>query len=137
MDSISLNIDLLKFRKSFITTINGVQCVVVPIEHNDLFVSRDQQGGVKGVYTNLVAWAKKDGKDQYGKTHNVKFSMSQNFESRLPQDERTYFKDTFFGNGKVIERKGQAPSQGAPQAPYVAPAPYVDESGFQTSDAPF
>ena len=41
------SIDLLKLVKSCVVDIKGVKCVVIPVEYNDIFVSKDEENKAK------------------------------------------------------------------------------------------
>ena len=54
------------------------------IEENDIFVSVDEAGKVKNIYLDLAAWANRNGVSQYGDTHLIKMSYSEEFRTAHP-----------------------------------------------------
>lgn len=97
---------------------NGKQFVFIPIEDADLFLSDKGK-----VYLNLSMWAKKNGVDQYGKTHGVKLSASQALRQRIGDEAVKNL--PFIGSAKEIVLKNQQPqTQNQPVYQQQAPAGY-------------
>lgn len=112
---------------------NGKQFVFIPIEDADLFLSEKGK-----VYLNLSMWAKRNGIDQYGKTHGIKLSVSQALRQRIGDEAVKNL--PFIGSAKEIVPKGQGGYQ-QPQQPvyqqqapqgYAAPSnnPFGNDSGM-------
>lgn len=101
-------INLLKLDSTGIVVINGKsgskKCVVIPIEENDIFVPIDESTGkAKGAYLGLNMWHNNNetGLDQYGNSHSVKQSFSQQYrESKSEEEMRN---KPFLGNMKPLE----------------------------------
>ena len=96
----------------------GKQFLSIPIQDADLFISDKGK-----VYLNLSMWAKKNGADQYGKTHGIKQSLSQTRQQAMGDATRNI---PFIGHAKPIVTKGQqtyAP-QNQPVYQQQAPAGY-------------
>lgn len=124
---------------------NGEQFVFIPIQRADLFLTEKGK-----VYLNLSMWAKRNGADQYGKTHGIKQSLSQAKKQAIGEEAA---KNTpFIGSAKEIVPKNpqgayQQPQQqniyqqtapqgyAAPQYPQN-PAPSNNPFG-QSNDIPF
>lgn len=103
------SIDLLKLSRAAVTTINSLQCVVIPITENDIYVTKDQQTGkAKSAYLSFSAWENKGGANQYGNTHYIKQSFSKDFRERLGDKIK---EKPFLGNAKPINFSGQPQQQ--------------------------
>lgn len=88
---LSGSIDLLKLHNSGMATIRGVRCLVVPIEDNVLYITKDDTTGrAKACYLGLVIRERKE-VDQWGKTHYCKQQLSKEFREG--------------GNPEIIEQK--------------------------------
>jgi hypothetical protein len=81
------SIDLLKLVKSCVVDIKGVKCVVIPVEFNDIYVSKDEENKAKGAYLSLNIWQRRE-PSKYGKTHYVKPSFRKEFLERLTEEQR-------------------------------------------------
>ena len=84
MENLSIKLNLKKMSRVGVATIRNVKCVVIPIEENDIFVSVDETGKVKNIYLDLAAWANRNGVSQYGDTHLIKMSYSEEFRTAHP-----------------------------------------------------
>lgn len=79
------SINLLKLDKAGLATIDGKSgpklCVVIPVEDNDIYVSRDNALRPKAAYLSFAAWANRgeNGVDKYGNSHYVKQSFSKEY----------------------------------------------------------
>ena len=93
----------------------GKQFVFIPIETADLFLSNNGK-----VYLNLAMWAKRNGADQYGKTHGIKQSLSMAKQQAMGEAAKNM---PFIGHAKPIERKGQQAAAPQNQAVYQQQAP--------------
>lgn len=119
----------------------GKQFLFIPIEDADLFVS-SKNGKI---YLNLAMWAKRNGADQYDKTHGIKQSLSLAKQQAMGDAAKN---TPFIGHAKPITPKGQqtaAPQnqavyqQQAPQG-YQQPAPQQYAQGYaqpNNDDIPF
>ncbi len=61
MEHLNIDLNLLKFDNAFIRDIQGraatKRCVCIPIEDNDIFISKDDATGrAKAAYLHLTAW---------------------------------------------------------------------------------
>ena len=79
MDSINMNVNLMKLSRVGVASIKGLKCVVLPIEQNDIFISLNDNGKAKSAYLNITAWANLNGVNQFGNSHMVKQSFSEDF----------------------------------------------------------
>lgn len=94
----------------------GQQFVQIPIQQADLFLTDKGK-----VYLNLSMWAKKNGVDQYGKSHGIKQSLSQARREALGEAAKN---TPFIGAAKEMPPKnanGQPQQQN--QAVYQQTAP--------------
>lgn len=103
---------------------NGKQFVFIPIEDADLFLTDKGK-----VYLNLAMWAKRNGADQYGKTHGIKLSPSQAYRQRIGDEAAKNL--PFIGSAKEIVPKNAQPQQ-QNQAVYQQQAP----AGYQQPTYP-
>ena len=82
----NLKLDLAKLNKVGVANITGksgnkVKCVVIPVEENNIFLS--EKGGV---YLDLSCFALK--KENYGQSHLVKPSLSEEQRKTMTEEER-------------------------------------------------
>ena len=123
-------INLLKLEKTGLMTVNGRSgaklCVVIPVEENDIYVSRDESLKPKGAYLSINAWQSNSdsGVDQYGNSHSVKQGFSREFRERMDEEEMRA--KPFIGNLRPWERKEQPIS-----------APTAQASADEYDDLPF
>lgn len=113
--------------RSGLATIKGVRCLVIPIDGNDLYVTKDEDTGkAKACYLNLAVRERKDGPDQWGKTHYCKQQLSKEFKEGAPQELVEAKKSTYLGNFKplVFDDSNQA---GTVQTEQVAPTDVQDD----------
>jgi hypothetical protein len=107
MDNIRLKLDLLKMQQSCVVKIKDVDCLVIHIRANDLYVSLDSTS-VKptSVYWNVDVLSRKE-EGQYGDTHYVKQNLSSDFNEQSTEEAVKQIKDVYFGQGKtfVFEKK--------------------------------
>lgn len=114
-------INLLKLDSTGIVVINGKsgskKCVVIPIEENDIFVSIDESTGkAKVAYLGINMWHNNNetGLDQYGNSHSVKQSFSQQYrESKSEEEMRN---KPFLGNMKPLETSNNISRISSPMA---------------------
>lgn len=100
MESINMNLNLMKLSRVGVASIKGLKCVVIPIMENDIFISMNEEGKAKSAYLNITAWANKNGVSQYGDTHLVKQSFSEEFK----KSHAEYCQNAnILGNGKPIK----------------------------------
>ena len=107
----------------------GKQFVLIPIETADLFLSNSGK-----VYMNLAMWAKRNGADQYGKTHGIKLSASQALRQRIGDEAVKNL--PFIGSAKEIVPKNQGgyqQPQNQPVYQQTAPQGYAQPSYPQSS----
>ncbi len=113
------NINLAKLKKVGVATINGVRCVCIPVEENDLYIKRNEEKGAepfKHISFSVAIWENKDGADEYGNTHYCKRSFSKEYRETHPQEENKQY----FGNFKPIAVAGnEAQTTPAPVAENV------------------
>lgn len=108
MSNVRCNIDLLKFEDSFVGKVHDVECVIIPIKRNDLYVSLDNDFKPKGCYFALDVLERQE-IGEYGDSHYLKQNLSKEFKEST--DYLGEYKDkragVFFGNGKplVFEKK--------------------------------
>ena len=99
---LSGSIDLLKMQNSGMATIRGVRCLVIPIDGNDLFVTKDDDTGkAKACYLGLKILERKE-PDQWGKTHFCKQQLSKEFREGAAQEALEAKKNTYLGNFKPL-----------------------------------
>lgn len=100
MESINMNVNLMKLSRVGVASIKGLKCVVIPIVENDIFISMNEGGKAKSAYLNITAWANKNGVSQYGDTHLVKQSFSEEFK----KSHAEYCQNAnILGNGKPVK----------------------------------
>lgn len=89
-------LDLLKFKKSFVTKIQGKTetkaCVCIPIDDNQLFV------GEKGIYFDFAAWELKNSTTD--NTHILSQSFRKEFREAMTEEEKK--SQPIFGNLKEM-----------------------------------
>jgi hypothetical protein len=107
-ENVRCNIDLLKFENACVAKIHDVECVVIPIKRNDLYVSLDYNFKPKGVYFNVDVLARQE-IGEYGDSHYIKQNLSKEFREStdFQGDYKNKRQSVFFGNGKplVFEKK--------------------------------
>ena len=84
MSRISGKLNLLQLhavRKMITGQLGPVECLVIPIEKNKLFV------GEKGIYLDLIAFELEKKKEDSKDTHLVKQSFSKEVREAMPEDE--------------------------------------------------
>lgn len=78
----SLKIDLKKLSGAFLGSVKGENCVIIPVEKNNIFCS--DKGAA---YIDLAALElKQEGK--FGDTHLVKRSLRKDERDRMTEEER-------------------------------------------------
>lgn len=112
------NFDFLKLKNACIINVKGKtgekQGVFIPIEDNELFVSKDESNRAKGAYLNFVAFEnKKPGK--FGDTHIIKQSLDKDTRSKMSEEEKRAI--PILGNMKPMELQNVAKTVEAPDAP--------------------
>lgn len=121
IENLNIDLDLLKFDKSFIIDIPGKsavkRCVCIPIEDNDLYISKDDvTGKAKAAYLHLTAWKSRE--EKFGQTHYVRQSLSEDYKkAHTPEELKA---KPILGNGKPA----QVPNNNAANsvsAPTMAP----------------
>ena len=108
------SIDLLKLVKSCVVDIKGVKCVVIPVEFNDIYVSKDEENKAKGAYLSLNIWQRRE-PSKYGKTHYVKPSFRKGFLERLTEEQRKALNDIFLGDLQPRETDKPTPQDFSPE----------------------
>lgn len=79
------------------------ECIVIPVEENQIFVTRDDNGKAKGAYLSLTMWENQT-PSQYGDTHYIK----QHFNKEYREAHAEEMKQTpILGNVKPIKTKEQ------------------------------
>lgn len=127
MGSLTGSIDLLKLSRAGVTTINNLQCLVIPVAENDIFILPDSVSGKpKGAYLNLNVWENRNGANQYGNTHYIKQSFSKTFREQAGEDALKA--KPYLGNMKPN-------SLGTQQPPF--PMDGQSASSYNAEDLPF
>ena len=110
-------LNLLKLKRAGVMQILGrtevLLCVIIPIEDNNIFISKDENNRPKAAYLDLTAWALKNPK--YDETHMIKQS--------LPKEVR--------------EKMTDAEKKAMPILGGLKPANFEAQNGASTCDAPF
>lgn len=106
----------------------GQTFLSIPIQQADLFHSEKGK-----VYLNLSMWAKKNGPDQYGKTHGIKQSLSQAMQQSMGEAAKNM---PFIGHAKPIVPKGQQAAAPQNQAVYQQQAPQGFYQPYQPAPMP-
>lgn len=128
---LSGSIDLLKLYNSGMATIRGVRCLVIPIENNDLYITKDDTTGkAKACYLGLVVRERKE-VDQWGKTHYCKQQLSKEFREGGNPEIVEEKKKTYLGNFKPVVFDDNTNQAGTVQ---VAP---LSDFDVQEDDLPF
>lgn len=84
MSRISGKLNLLQLhavRKMITGKLGAVECLVIPIERNKLFV------GEKGIYLDLIAFEIEKPREGSKDTHLVKQSFSKEIRESMPEEE--------------------------------------------------
>lgn len=105
MESINMNLNLMKLSRVGVASIKGLKCVVIPIIENDIFVSLDEANKAKSAYLKITAWANKNGVNQYGNSHMVKQSFSEEFKKANTEYCRNA---NILGDGKIVKPVNRA-----------------------------
>lgn len=128
-----LSLNLLKLKSAGVTKITGKtgavkECLIIPIEDNQLYVSKTEEGKPKGVFLDLTLWENQT-PSQYGDTHYCK----QNFSKEYREAHAEEIKNTpILGNMKPIGGGNNAtPSQDA-ALPFTSA-----DNNQEASDLPF
>lgn len=99
MENYNINLDLLKLQAAVMGIKskdgNVKQCVVIPIEDNDLYTSV-KEGGKTSVYLSLSAWQTSQ-VGKYGDSHYVKQYHSKKWREANPETQTA-----IIGNMKPI-----------------------------------
>lgn len=103
MDNLNIDLDVLKLDGAFVADIKGKsstrRCVCIPIEENDIFVSKEEQTGKpKAAYLHLTAWKMQE--ERYGQTHYIRQSLSKEFREQFPDKVKDR---PIIGNGKPAQ----------------------------------
>ena len=95
-----MNVNLMKLSRVGVASIKGLKCVVIPIVENDIFISLNDDGKAKSAYLNITAWANLNGVNQFGNSHMVKQSFSEEFKKTHAE----YCQNAnILGNGKPVK----------------------------------
>lgn len=130
-EHLNIDLDLLKFDKSFVMDIQGKtstkRCVCIPIEENDIYITKDENTGkAKGAYMHMTAWKSRE--EKFGQTHYIRQSFSEEFKKQFTAEELK--QRPILGNGKPV----QLQNGNAAQSVEVPTAPFNDSA---TDDLPF
>ena len=122
MESINMNVNLMKLSRVGVASIKGMKCVVIPIEENDIFISLNNDGKAKSAYLNITAWANLNGVNQFGNSHMVKQSFSEDFKKTHAE----YCQNAnILGNGKPVKSVSRVDDVHAePVAPEESDLPF-------------
>lgn len=100
------SIDLLKLEMAGLATIHGKRCVVIPIEGNDLYVTKDEiTNKAKGIYLGLTIKERQQ-ESQFGKTHYCKQSLSREFREQATEEMLKRKSETYLGDFKPWNFEG-------------------------------
>lgn len=110
----NVNLNLLKLKSAGVMNIQGKtatkECIVIPVEENQIFVSKDDNGRAKGAYLSLTMWENQT-PSQYGDTHYIK----QQFDKDYREAHAEEMKNTpILGNVKPIKSTAQPIINDAP-----------------------
>lgn len=91
MNNFNLKLNLLKFTNAGVCSVKGrgktLKCVVIPIEDNHIFVSKDSETNKpKAAYIDMTAWELSNPK--YEDTHMVKQSFPKEVREQISEEER-------------------------------------------------
>ena len=79
---------------------NGIKrCVVIPVDENYIYLSKDNSDDVKAAYLHLVAFENKE-QGRYCDTHGVKLEYPKEVRKRMRENNES---TPFIGNIKPIE----------------------------------
>lgn len=122
MESINMNVNLMKLSRVGVASIKGLKCVVIPIVENDIFISLNDNGKAKSAYLNITAWANLNGVNQFGNSHMVKQSFSEDFKKTHAE----YCQNAnILGNGKPVKSVSRVDDVHAePVAPEESDLPF-------------
>ena len=122
MDSINMNVNLMKLSRVGVASIKGLKCVVIPIAENDIFISLNDDGKAKSAYLNITAWANLNGVNQFGNSNMVKQSFSEDFKKTHAE----YCQNaSILGNGKPVKSVSRVDDVHAePVAPEESDLPF-------------
>lgn len=131
MENFQIKQNLLKFNNAFVMTIKGKtgqkQCVCIPIEDNNLFVSADDNLKAKAVYADIYANQYEPGKSQYGDTHYLRLSVPKEIRDKMTEEQRQAI--PYLGNMKPSQYV--APQSSEVEAPtYSTPEEDLDDLPF-------
>lgn len=130
MENLNIDLNLLRFENAFVMDIQGRQvtkrCVCIPIEDNDIFVSKDEMTQkAKGAYVQLTAWESRE--ERFGQTHYIKQSFSKEYKEAHLEEVKNR---PILGNGKPV----QIVNNNAAQSVQVANMPFNPSND---NDLPF
>ena len=122
MESINMNLNLMKLSRVGVASIKGLKCIVIPIAENDIFISLNDDGKAKSAYLNITAWANLKGVNQFGNSHMVKQSFSEDFKKAYAE----YCQNAnILGNGKPVKSVSRVDDVHAePVAPEESDLPF-------------
>ena len=125
--NLSGQIDLLALVGAQNTTVDGRNCIVIPVENNpSIFVTSTKSGAARA-YLDIVI--RESPNNQFGNTHFVKANVSKSNRERLGISRDGLSKYTpIIGNLKPFDFQGQAPA--AAQQPGDDDLPADDFRGF-------
>lgn len=95
---VSVELSALRGAKVYRDATTGKVMLNVDVEEADLFVADNGK-----VWLSLDMWAKRDGVDQYGKTHGVKFALSKDRGSVMTKEQKIAL--PFCGSAKPFETR--------------------------------
>ena len=119
MENLNIDLNLLKFDNAFVMDIQGKtvtkRCVCIPIEENDIYVSKDEATGkAKAAYMHVTAWVSKE--EKFGQTHYVRQSLSKEYKEAHPEESKS---KPIVGNGSPVQiQNNAAQSVSAPTMPF-------------------
>lgn len=127
----TVKIDLKKLDKTALMNIQGkdgmVQCVVIPVKDNNIFVSDKPNGGI---YLELKASEAREMK--YGQSHFLKKTVSKEAYSQMTKDERMSM--PIIGSLSPYDNQGMA---GNNQTPTEQPKENTSNGDYDGTELPF
>lgn len=116
--NLTSNVNLMRLKMAAVTTINGKECLVLPIAENDLYCTRDESGKPKGVFLGLNHWENRQ-PSRYGDTHSIKQNHSKEFREAMTEEQRRA--ESYLGHSKPLGQAQPTTAAAAPQQPAEKP----------------
>lgn len=123
-----INIALTKLAGASIQNINGAECVCIPVEENNIFVTNRGQA-----YLSLNMYPYEEGEGKNNNTHFLKRNKPKNVSREAYQNYPVVGYAKEFGDNKPKHYN----RNNCQQRSYNAPAPSGADMGNPTEDLPF